>query len=382
MGGTGWFAGVVTAKCLEQMLNYSHGDTIQWCPIHNGSCSVSASEAAPALGVGGPILISHLRRHSPAWVCDGLTRKFRMRNLHEEIELKRNGVDLIFGATLPYSYGTIPTLSWIYDFQHIHMPEMFSSQERLERDRLFLRTAKVSTRIVVTSESVKKDFQNFAPQYADKARVVRTAPHIAESFYSIDCQSVSKRYHLPDKFIYLPNQFFKHKNHEIVFYVLKKLKEKGIKINVICSGYPHDYRNLGHAADLFRKLSEWGIREQVIYLGMIPYSDVLLLMRQCICVVNPSLFEGFGLSVCEAAAIGKQVLISDIDVHREHKLNKATFFDPCNSDDLEQKMSDIWRQAHSGPDQELEKKTRENYPKRMEENAQSFITVVKEVMAK
>ena len=37
------------------------------------------------------------------------------------------------------------------------------------------------------------------------------------------------------KYFYLPNQFWKHKNHLIVFKALKILKEKDVEVTLVCS---------------------------------------------------------------------------------------------------------------------------------------------------
>ncbi len=315
-----------------------------------------------------------------SWRLNQMLRKVFTKNKKEEGVLKRHKVSIVFRSLSDYGYTDIPTLSWIPDFQHIHLPEMFTDKERKERDEEFLKTAKVSTRVILMSEAVKKDFQSFAPKYAHKARVIKTASYIPESIYWSDPKLILELYNLPERFIYLPNQFWKHKNHELVFQAVKVLKNRGLKILVVCSGYPGDYRHRAYFAGLFQKLSKLDIRRQVIYLGMIPYEHVLLLMRQSVCVLNPSLFEGFGLTVSESGAIGKRVLLSDIPAHREHTSSKIIFFDPYNYEDLAGKMGEIWQAAPSGPDNEFESQARQDSPKRLRACADSFLSVVREVV--
>ena len=48
--------------------------------------------------------------------------------------LKRHEVDVLFGSCLLARYPTVATLSWIPDFQHVHLPSLFSEQERADRD--------------------------------------------------------------------------------------------------------------------------------------------------------------------------------------------------------------------------------------------------------
>jgi glycosyltransferase involved in cell wall biosynthesis len=230
------------------------------------------------------------------------------------------------------------------------------------------------------SESVKNDFEKFAPEYAHKARVLKTVTPIPETVYEADFNKILKLYNLPEKFVYLPNQFWKHKNHKLVFNALKILKDRGIQVSLVCTGFPGDYRHAGYFAGLFQKLSEWGIRNQVIYLGMIPYEHVLLLMRQCVCVLNPSLFEGFGLSVDEARSIGKQTLLSDIPAHREQNPPKAVFFNPYDAEGLAGKINEVWNATKPGPDIELEFESHKSLSDRIRKSADSFLSIVKEVV--
>ena len=70
------------------------------------------------------------------------------------------------------------------------------------------------------------------------------------------------------------------------------------------------------------------LNEQVHYLGTVPRDDVFDLIRQSICVLNPSLFEGWGYAVDEAASVGKRILASDIAAHREQAAPACEYFDP------------------------------------------------------
>jgi glycosyltransferase involved in cell wall biosynthesis len=294
--------------------------------------------------------------------------------------LRYHKIDVLFGPMISYRYGKIPTLSWITDFQHVHLPEMFQPSELRQRDRIFLRTARLSSRIILMSETVKKDFEAFAPQHAEKARVVKAVCWPPASVYESDPKSLTVMYDLPEKFVFLPNQFWKHKNHELVFKALKLLKDKGTEVFLVCAGYPGDYRNPQYFSDLLTRQSLWGIRNQMAVLGSIPRIHLLMLMRQAVCVLNPSLFEGFGLTVSEAQSVGKKVLLSDIPAHREQNPPQAIFFDPRNCEDFTEKLNKVWLEVRPGPDIELEKEARNNLPKRVHDSAESLMSVVGEVV--
>lgn len=394
MGDRSWFAGGVYLKNLIYAIHYTYGTDIKACILTKDTSCYQLKELREQ---SDEILLLPDFSTSPRWTLSWFIDTFMLRvfpykisnemkkakeTMRNEYFLKQHGVDVLFGSAIQDRYRKIPTLSWIWDFQHNYLPEMFNPGDSVYINKLFLKTAKVSSRLIVMSETVKKDFEKFLPEYLDKVKVIPPAIYIPESIYKTNSNFIVDFYNLPEKFIYLPNQFWRHKNHEIVFRALMKLKEKGVIIYLVCSGSSYDNRHPGYFESLFKEISKGGVRNQVIYLGIIPYEHVLLLMRKSICVLNPSLFEGFGMTVDEAWWLGKQVLLSDIPAHREQNPPKAIFFDPKNIEELADKLNKVWQELQSGPDFELEAQSRKALSVRIKETAQSFISVVREVMKK
>jgi glycosyltransferase involved in cell wall biosynthesis len=296
--------------------------------------------------------------------------------------LKKHHVDVLFGPLIDFPIFNIKTLIWIPDFQHIHFPEMFSPDECQSRSSVIRNVAKKATRVVLISDAVKKDFDNFAPEYSKKAAVFPPLAYIEDSVYDMPPDVVLKRYNLPEKFIFLPNQFWKHKNHCLVLQAIRLLREQGILVTLVCAGSAHDYRNPTFFSLLLRKISEWDLRDNVIYLGLIPHDDVLLLIRQSVCVINPSLFEGFGFSVDEARSVGKKLILSDIPPHREQNAPAAEYFDPSSKEDLARIIRTVWSETPPGPDAVLEQNARKDYRHRVQKNIQTFNDLISDVMNK
>jgi glycosyltransferase involved in cell wall biosynthesis len=291
--------------------------------------------------------------------------------------LRKNNIDAIFGMGLSYRYDGVPSLAWLSDFQHRHYPEFFSEGEKRTMNAWYLKIARSSSRVLLYSHAVKRDFETFLPRYADKARVLHPVASIPEQVYQTDPKAVVTKYHLPEKFFYFPNNFAKHKNHEVVFRAVQQLKRDGDDVSVVCTGV-EDSRRPGSFATLWRNVSELGIRNRIIYLGLVPHDELLLLMRQSICVLSPSLFEGWGLTVDEARSVGKRLLISDILPFKEQDPPNATYVNPTDSIELANKMSEIWTRTAPGPDLVMEASARQQEVRRIRENAERFIGLVSE----
>jgi hypothetical protein len=267
---------------------------------------------------------------------------------------------------------------WIPDFQFIHLPHLYpSGYLEMNRKKLdgYFKRAKI---IVVSSEDALKDLKSFLPQHVSKTRVMRFVAHVPERLYLDDPKEAIAAYNLPSDFIFLPNQFWSHKNHLAVFDALKLLQEENIFPFIVCTGNPVDVRNPAYLAGLLQKISELGVRNQVAFLGLLPHDHVYSLIRQSKCVLNPSLFEGWSTSVEEAKSVGKRMVLSDLDVHKEQAPAKSLYFERSSTQDLAMQLKKAWIEFESGPDLELEKEARTILNDRMKGFANQFFEICNE----
>lgn len=299
--------------------------------------------------------------------------------------LFNTGVDATFNLPMAYRrylfYGKrIATLSWIPDFQHVRYPDFFTAEDIMARDRSYKHSISSATLVILSSNDAYRDYSAFVPEFSHKARIMNFVAYVPDDIYSEDLKGIVNKYNIPEKFIYLPNQFWKHKNHGVVIEALKVLKEKGITPDIVCTGNQNDYRNPSYFNELSEKMQKYSIRNQVYLLGMIPHDDVYRLIRHSICLINPSLFEGWSTSVEEAKSIGKSIILSDIPVHREQNPPEAYYFNPHDPSDLAGKVEKIWAEKSPGPDHGMEGKARNELPVRMKRYADTFSSIVNEAI--
>ena len=327
-----------------------------------------------------PLVASPLRRRVVSWL-----RGSRPQDGHDGTwqpaadVLQQQGVDVVFTTPIDNrpAFGR-PTVLWLPDFQHLHLPSLFSKEERTRRDRLYQQELDTATLVLVTAEAVRQDFASFAPSQVHKARVLPFVISPPPALYSQDPAALAQTYHLPERFLWMPNHFWKHKNHMLVLEALCLLRSRSIFPCVVCAGNLSDYRNPDHVAALLRRVSELNLRQQFIVLGMLPNAEVVGLMRQAVCVLNPSLFEGFGLSVAESKFIGKRALLSDIPAHREQNPPGALYFDPNNAVDLADKLEMVWQSAKSGPDLIMEAEARAAFPQQQTAFGRAILRLAEE----
>lgn len=372
--GDSWRAGSIYYADLLHALRATYADNVRMLLVEALHGTRVPNELKP-LG-DGLVAYPELKRYTATWVMNHAMHRLLNHPVLPDRVLKQHGIDVLICGVLERRT-TVPTLALLADFQHLYLPELFEAQEIAWRNGEYYKTAERATRVVLFSEAVRADYVAFAPAYADKACVLPPASHIPESVYERDPREILKTYSLPEKFVYLPNQFWQHKNHLLAFEAIRLAQMRGEAPFVVCSGSPGDNRNAGYFSQVLQSLSRLGVRNSVALLGNIPRADVFALIRQAAFVLNPSRFEGYGLALAEAHAIGKRVLASDLPAHREQNVPCSEYFDPNNADELATKMMALWKNASAGPDVALERDARHAQPERVRRYAEQWMELIK-----
>jgi glycosyltransferase involved in cell wall biosynthesis len=243
---------------------------------------------------------------------------------------------------------------WIPDFQHRHLPELFSEAEIAKRDRGIAALAEDAESIVFSSEATAADYRRFCPGANARAEVLRFCTAPVPEWIAGDPLAAQAAYHLPDRFFLISNQLWKHKNHLLVLDALALLATRGIRPSVVCTGHPADFRDKNFVNVVLQRIHERGLGAQVALLGLVARSTQIQLMRRAVAVVQPSLCEGWSTVVEDARLLGKTVVLSDLEVHREQNPPGARFFDRTSAESLATGLAEAWENESAGPDRTLE----------------------------
>lgn len=262
---------------------------------------------------------------------------------------RANRIDVVFEAAQFYGWRLPqPAIAWIPDFQHRRLPHLFSAFARFKRAVGFNAQVWSGRRIMLSSEDARADCELFHPAAKGRTAVVRFAIPRDRPVDAAEARAAADRHGLPETYVYLPNQFWVHKNHAAVIEALAILKARGRSIVVAASGNQSDPRDPDHFRKLAAAAQAAGVDDLFRPLGLIPYADVPLLMRASAAMINPSLFEGWSTTVEEARSTGTPMILSDLRVHREQAGESAIYFDPARPEALADILGDF--QPH-GADQ-------------------------------
>lgn len=242
--------------------------------------------------------------------------------------LRAQRIDVVFESAQFFGWRLgIPVIAWIPDFQHRHLPSMFTRKGYWKREIGFKAQMAAGRSIMLSSEDARRDCEHFYPSTVGRTRAVRFAVPPGASVAPDEARAVADRYQLPARFFFMPNQLSKHKNHLLVLDALALLRAQGQAVVIVSSGKQADERHPEHFPAVKARLKALGLEPQLIMLGMIPYLDLGALMQASVALLNPSLFEGWSTPVEEARALGVPLLLSDLPVHLEQAGADASYFD-------------------------------------------------------
>lgn len=323
---------------------------------------------------------SMLDRKAAAWLVRKLIARSTARDLILTGLLKQYDIDVLSHSPRLGPQTSIKTIGWIPDFQHVHLPQFFEPAERTSRNREFEGFCKRCDRIIVSSECARADLIKFAPHCACKADLLRfvAAPLILKQ--TLGLEELQRHYGFNGPYFLLPNQFWAHKNHRVVISALHELKRNGRPLLVLATGSTMDYRNPHFFDSLMQYAAECGVLDYFRVLGKVPTDHLVGLMKDAVALINPSHFEGWSTSVEEAKSMGKQIVLSDIPVHREQAPERGLFFPSDDPHALANMMIAAYEGFDHDQDAAMQKRAQENLATRQLEFALTYQRIVQKTL--
>lgn len=150
------------------------------------------------------------------------------------IRYKKYNIKFIFPSDRDMKIIGIKTISWIADFQHEYLSELFPEADLENRRKRCRKIAESGRDVVLSSRDAYKDFRKF---YLKKKQGVYVIPFVSYIEPVIRELTQEKEKHVLAKFQLLnrkyaciANQFWKHKNHIVVLNAIKFYFEKIRKV--------------------------------------------------------------------------------------------------------------------------------------------------------
>lgn len=238
-----------------------------------------------------------------------------------------NRCDVYFSPYINIPRGIrIPVISTIHDVIFMDMPELTSKKEYWLRLLYLKRTIWQSTAILTVSEFSKQRIQH---HFKTKKPISVVYNAVSEKIKSYGNVSTPTR----DYFLFVGN-IKRHKGLSSLLKAYKEAKEKGLKEKLVLVGKADTFRTSDEEfTQLLQKTKD------VEFTGYVSDDELYSLIYNAKALVQPSLYEGFGLPPIEAMYIGTKAIVSDIEVFKELFSDlPVTFFKCGDSEDLTKKL--------------------------------------------
>ena len=219
---------------------------------------------------------------------------------------RRDGVELVhhLGGTLP-PRSTLPAVVTVHDLQPFDLPENFHPAKRAYLHRAVPRTVRKARFVHVHSEFVKDGLVDRFDVDPDRIRVVQAGVQPLPS-PDVSTDDLRARYDLPERWFIYPAITYPHKNHVTLLRAFAGVAGKDPDVSLVLTG-----RSERAAPVVAQEMERLGLEGRVVRTGRIPRQDLLGLVAGAVALTFPSRYEGFGLPVLEAMALGTPVLAAD-----------------------------------------------------------------------
>lgn len=227
-----------------------------------------------------------------------------------------------------------------WDLQHRHLPDFFSRAEVDARESLYRAFCRQATLAVVSSEWGKQDLASAYALPSQRIRVVPLAsptdayPRLSESEVASELAKLG----IAQPYGYYPAQSWPHKNHIMLIRSLHLLKQRhGLPVRIVFSG-----RQTDHYQAIAAEADRLGVGDQIRHVGFVTDRQMVALYRGARLLAFPSLFEGWGLPITEAMALGVPIAATQATCIPEQLGGAGLLFDPSRPEEIADQLSTLW----------------------------------------
>jgi glycosyltransferase involved in cell wall biosynthesis len=253
---------------------------------------------------------------------------------------ERVGADLVHFTTQWGFLTDLPSVYQPHDLLHVHLPKLLSARECEFRETSYRLHCERARFVVAMTSWGKNDLVQHLGLPPEKVRVIpwAPAPFTLTRVGEEDLDRVDRKFSLPSRFILYPAQTWPHKNHLILLEALSILRNKRkLVVPLVCCGT----RN-GHFPRIEARASKLGLNDQVRFLDFISAPDLRSLYKRANALVFPTLFEGWGMPICEAFSAGLPVACSRVTSLPDLVNDAACLFEPNDPEDVARAIELLW----------------------------------------
>ncbi|KKS98598.1 MAG: group 1 glycosyl transferase [Candidatus Gottesmanbacteria bacterium GW2011_GWA2_43_14] len=240
----------------------------------------------------------------------------------------------IFFSTTHYAprFSPIKTVVSVMDLSYLHFPETFLRKDLWQLKNWTDYSVAAAAKVITISKSSKADILKHYDIPEDKVEVVY--PGINRRLFNDkkakgEAEFIRRRYQLRGDYLLYVGTVQPRKNLDRLLNAFSRLYRRRPDLQLVIAG-----KKGWLYGEFLRKMDAEGIKKKLVFTGFVADADLPALYRQAKALVQPSLYEGFGIPVVEAMACGIPVAVSNTSSLPEVAAGAGLLFDPASTDDL------------------------------------------------
>jgi len=214
----------------------------------------------------------------------------------------------------------------IHDLFHLDQGFRIPFHQRLYARLLLANAARQASTVMTVSEFSASRIRHYFPDCSDKIRVAHNG---IPSWLAFPQTQAPDPLVTNKPFVLIVGNVKPHKNISNAIKAFSLLLQHKPEFDLVVVGKREGMLN----SDINFELSE-DLRTKIHFTGFISQSTLIEYYRKSSLFLFPSLYEGFGLPVLEAAALGARVCCSDIAPCREIAQGRVLYFDPTSPESM------------------------------------------------
>ncbi len=268
-----------------------------------------------------------LKKYTKAKIINTELSPFSKKGLFDASFKITNVMDYYYSPNfiIPYTV-KCKAITTLHDIIFLDMPEVNSGfLDTTIKKFLLKRCMKKSINVFTVSNFSKERIIHYFKKYEDK--IIQSYQSISSSFFNED-KILDK-----DNYIIFVGNVKKNKGLKCLTEAFNKVSEIDKDMLLYIVGDATSFKNKDEELDKY--LTNKNIR----FTGYIKDEELKVLIKKAKFLIQPSLYEGFGLPPLEALVLGTKPIISDIDVFKEVYTNlPVEFFKVNDSESLKDKI--------------------------------------------
>ena len=226
-------------------------------------------------------------------------------------------------------FTNLPKFISIMDLSYLKYPKMFKIKDLIQLRYLTAYSIKHAQKVFTISEYSKKEI---IEQYNyPKDNIIVTYPGVNKVYTKINKFLAQKpeifnKYNISKRFILFVGTLQPRKNISRLIQAFKSIESDLQLVLIGKKGWLYE--------SILAQINKENTNNKIIYIDYIEENELAYLYSQAICLVLPSLFEGFGMPVVEAMSMGCPVVVSNNSSLPEIAQNAGIYVNPLKTEDI------------------------------------------------